>query len=1094
MRRIAATIIAMLVSMSAYSQTVQLSTLVHVFTNSDGAQPYAGLTASGNTLFGTAYHGGASGDGTVFSVNTDGSGFSLLHSFSGGDGSNVLADLWLAGNILYGEAGSGGAHNQGALFSITTDGVTFNTIHNFGGEPDGGEPAAGVLLSGNILYGTTSAGIGASSNGTVFAVDTNGVNFIPLHTFDGADGKAPFGDLVLGDNVLYGTTLGGGVSNLGTIFSIQTNGSSFTVLHNFTNTDGTLPRGGLVLSHGTLYGTAYSGGEYGVGSVFSVKTDGTDFTVLYSFIHTAVAASTDGEHPLAGLYLHNNVLYGTTLYGGGAGDGTVFSIMTDGSNYTQLISFGGNNIDGLYPGSPLILAGDSLYGTTVDGGSDLSGTIYGLQIQGVAFTAQPASQTNIPVGDTVSFDVAALSLSFPGTALQYQWRLNGVNIPGATTADLSFADVQPTNGGSLTVIVSDGTEVTASTAVGFSVAIQTAASGNNNFANRYAVEQGASGVVSGSNIGANRQPGEPEILAGNPGGKSIWFQWTPTVSGTAVFTTRGSYFDTIMGVYTGTAVNALTRVPSCVNDDDYGGYLTSKVSFDCTAGAAYQITVDGYWGASGNVVLSWGTVENAQPLATILLAPPRQTIAANGAAVTLFCQPNTGVPTWIFNGQETGVTATNYVIGAVGDKTVGSYIAQVTTSGGVASTEPVHVQINLLEDGTSDPNSVAWNKFLDSTSSPYSNPQPSIRKLGGGGDTRGFSVSQTFSTVGATGEPGEPSIDGQIGGAPVWYTYVTPTNGAMVVNTAGSTFNTMLAVFIGPGDSFATLINLGAGYTTNRVLDGQPQIFVTNVPAGQTNFIVVDGYGGTSGTVHLNINLGSPPGISTPPQNQFAVAGSNATFSVGVTGTTPLSYLWQFNGTNIAGATNDSLTIPDVQSANTGQYSVIASNLFGVASNSAALSLGSVPVIATQPFGHTVAPGSTATLSVTASGTPPPAYQWMLNGNRIGNNDSAISIPDFGAAYEGTYFVVVSNAVGDIASSNALLFLNTFQLSAPSRSASAFQLELTGAAGASYVLEASTNLVTWTPLITNATPSGFLLLTDTNAGNYGQRFYRGTTN
>jgi uncharacterized repeat protein (TIGR03803 family) len=1093
MRRLATTIIAMLAGMSAFSQTEQVSTLVHVFTNSDGAEPYAGLTASGNTLFGTAYHGGASGDGTVFSVNTDGSGFSLLHDFSGGDGSNVLADLWLAGNRLFGEAGAGGANNQGALFFITTDGVTFNTIHNFGGDPDGGSPAAGVLLSGNILYGTTSAGIGSSSNGTVFAVDTNGVNFITLHTFDGADGKAPFGDLVLGNNVLYGTTLEGGVSNLGTIFSIQTNGSNFLVLHSFTNTDGTLPRAGLVLSRGTLYGTAYSGGEYGVGTVFSLKTSGEDFTVLHSFVHTAVAASTDGEYPLAGLYLHNSVLYGTTLHGGSEGDGSVFSIMTDGSNYTQLISFGGNNIDGLYPGSPLILAGDSLYGTTVDGGSDPSGTIYGLQIQGVAFTAQPAGQTNIPVGDNVSFDVAALSLSFPGTALEYQWRLNGVNIPGATTAELSFADVQPTNGGSLTVVVSDGTEATTTTPVGFSMAIRVSASGNNNFANRYALGQAASGVVSGSNLGATRQPGEPEIVVGNPGGKSIWFQWQPTVSGTAVFTTRGSDFDTIMGVYTGTTVNALTRVPSCVNDDDYGGYLTSKVSFDCSAGAAYQVVVDGYWGASGNVVLSWSTVENALSLATILLAPPRQTIASSGAAVTLVCQPNTGVPSWIFNGQETGVTATNYVISAVGDKTVGTYIAQVTTGGGVASTEPVHVQINLLEDGTSDTNSVAWNKFLDSTSAPYSNPQPSIRKLGGG-DTRGFSVAQTFSTVGATGEPGEPSIDGQIGGSPVWYTYVTATNGAMVVNTTGSSFDTMLGVFIGPGNSFATLTNVGAGYTTNHVLDGQPQVFVTNVPAGQTNFIVVDGYGGTSGTVHLNINLGAPPAISTPPQSQFVIAGSNATFSAVASGATPLSYLWQFNGTNIAGATNDNLTIPNVQSANTGQYSVIASNLFGVASNSATLSIGAVPAIAAQPFGHTVAAGSTANLSVTATGTPPPAYQWMFNGNDIGATGGALSIPVFGAANEGTYFVVVSNAVGAIASSNALLFLNTFQLSAPSRNESAFQLELTGAAGASYVLEASTNLVTWTPLSTNPTPSGFLLLTDTNAGKYGQRFYRGATN
>ncbi len=68
----------------------------------------------------------------------------------------------------------------------------------------------------------------------------------------------------------------------------------------------------------------------------------------------------------------------------------------------------------------------------------------------------------------------------------------------------------------------------------------------------------------------------------------------------------------------------------------------------------------------------------------------------------------------------------------------------------------------------------------------------------------------------------------------------------MVVNTSGSSFNTMLGVFVGPGNSFATLTNVGAGYTTNRALDGQPQVVVSAVPQGQTNFIVIDGYGGAA--------------------------------------------------------------------------------------------------------------------------------------------------------------------------------------------------------------------------------------------------------
>jgi len=423
---------------------------------------------------------------------------------------------------------------------------------------------------------------------------------------------------------------------------------------------------------------------------------------------------------------------------------------------------------------------------------------------------------------------------------------------------------------------------------------------------------------------------------------------------------------------------------------------------------AYDITVDGYWGASGNVVLSWVTESLGAALPSLIQVPPRQTVASNGATVTLVCQPDSGVPSWFFNGGPTAVTGPDFVISPVGNSTVGTYVAEVTTGGGVTSTEPAHVQTDLLEDGTSDPTSIAWNKFLDSANSPYNNPGPaSIHKLGGG-DTRGFSVAQTFSTVGATCEPGEPSIDGQIGGSPVWYSYVTPTNGAMLIDTAGSSFNTLLGVFIGRGNSFATLTNVGAAYTTNRGLNGQPEVYISAVPQGQTNFIVVDGYDGASGTVHLNINLGDAVVIATPPLDQFVIAGSNATFTVDANGSTPLSYRWQFNGTNIAGATNGSLTVSDVQTANAGLYTVVVSNLVSVTSASASLSI---------------------------------------------------------------YLPLV--------------------LEGPSYKAAAFQVQLTGAVGSNFVLQASTDLLTWTSLFTNVATTGFLTVTDIYAGDFNYRFYRG---
>jgi uncharacterized repeat protein (TIGR03803 family) len=773
--------------------------------------------------------------------------------------------------------------------------------------------------------------------------------------------------------------------------------------------DGTYPSAGLVLSDGTLYGTTEEGGSSGVGTVFSITTNGSDFTVLHSFS----SVTNDGVNPVAALFLSGKVLYGTTVEGGAFGQGIVFSIDTDGSNYTELHSFGESGTgDGSDPNAPVILVGNSLYGTTISGGAYSYGTVFGLQISGVIFTLEPVGATNVPIGTNTVFTAVGQSLSLPTTLVQYQWRLNGAVISGATNSELAFPDVQPTSGGVLTVTISDGIDAATSVPVGLSVAIPTQASGNTTFAKRYALAQASSSVVGSSNANGAEETGEPQIISGNAGGKPIWFQWQPTNSGTAIFTTSGSGFDTILGVYAGTNISALTRVPSCINDDDSGGFLTSKVLFNCVAGSAYEVVVDGYWGASGNVVLSWSTEDNSELLPTLLEVPPRQTIASNSAAVTLVCLPDSGTPSWMFNGALTAVTGPDFPISAVGDTNVGTYVSETTLGGGVASTQPAHLQINILEDGTSDSNSMAWNKFLDSVNAPYSNPpQSSIRKLGGGGDTRGYSVSQTFSTVGALSEPGEPSIAGQIGGSPYWYTYVAPTNGAVLINTAGSSFNTLLGVFIGSGNSFATITNIGSGFTTNRVLNGQPQISIPSIAKGQTNFIVVDGYNGASGTVQLNIYLGNSIVIATPPQSQSAALGSNVTFTVGASGSTPSTYLWQFNGTNIAGATNDSLTVTNVQTANFGVYTIVVSNQVSVSSASATLSL-----------------------------------------------------------------------------------LNPLHLGAAAFIGGEFEFQLTGAAGASYAIQTSTNLLNWTPLITNIASNGFFLLTDTNASNSNRRFYRGVAN
>jgi uncharacterized repeat protein (TIGR03803 family) len=247
--------------------------------DSDGVSSY-GLLLSGNTLYGTTSYSGSSGHGTVFAVNTDGTGFTNLYSFTGGnDGATPEAGVLLSGNTLYGTAHTGGSSGRGTVFAVNTDGTGFTTLYSFTGGGDGSAPQAELVLSGNTLYGTAYGG-GSGGEGTVFAVNTNGTGFTVLYSFTEAsnpnpvnsDGAKPSAGLVVSGNTLYGTAIVGGNSGDGTVFAVNTDGSGFTTLHSFTDgDDGGSLRAGLILSGNTLYGEANVGGSSYGGTVFSLS-------------------------------------------------------------------------------------------------------------------------------------------------------------------------------------------------------------------------------------------------------------------------------------------------------------------------------------------------------------------------------------------------------------------------------------------------------------------------------------------------------------------------------------------------------------------------------------------------------------------------------------------------------------------------------------------------------------------------------------------------------------------------------------------------------------------------------------------------------
>jgi uncharacterized repeat protein (TIGR03803 family) len=371
--------------------------------NADGAKyPKAPLIKVGSILYGTTNNGGTFrnpktcqfGCGTVFSITTSGV-IKVLHSFGGaGDGKYpAYAGLLNVKGTLYGTTSAGGAYGTGTIFSITTDGVE-NVLHSFGGTGDGADPMGGTLIkAGAKLYGTTWSGgaYGSSDSGsricphisaapgcgTVFSITTSGTEQV-LHSFgNGNDGMHPWAGLIAVGDTLYGTTFFGGIprscpgdegNGCGTVFSITTRGSE-TVLHRFgKGHDGMYPQAPLLRVHSGIYGTTSEGGsETDQGTVFVITTDGVE-KVLYRF--ATQGGSSDAAVPISGLTNVKGTLYGTTYYGGGCQEGTVYSVTTTGVEKV-LHGFCNGINDGSTPWAGLLNVGGLLYGTTWLGGGHL---------------------------------------------------------------------------------------------------------------------------------------------------------------------------------------------------------------------------------------------------------------------------------------------------------------------------------------------------------------------------------------------------------------------------------------------------------------------------------------------------------------------------------------------------------------------------------------------------------------------------------------------------------------------------------------------------------------------------------------------------
>jgi hypothetical protein len=418
----------------------------------------------------------------------------------------------------------------------------------------------------------------------------------------------------------------------------------------------------------------------------------------------------------------------------------------------------------------------------------------------------------------------------------------------------------------------------------------------------------------------------------------------------------------------------------------------------------------------------------------VITNQPAGQLAQAGTKVTLSVgAANAQTYQWYFQGApvaagggRSSLVLTNFQAGSVG-------LYDVLVANGAGSVRSQQAGLQMAAANQAGAGGATHDKFGDAVDlATNAAPSQARQPASGGGDTRGFSVAQVFSTVGAGKEAGEPNHCGQAGGASQWFVYTAPTNGTLDVNTAGSGFNTILAVYTGPGTNFASLIPLACGFTTNFQTQGQPNVVVPGVVKGTRYFIVVDGFNGASGTVQLHIGLGQAPSLVSPPASQLAAPGSNAVFSVTAIGSTNFGYQWQLNGVSIPKATNAGYTVSNAAAANAGSYTVIVSNVVATVTSAppATLTLQYAPAILTQPAAQTVFLLKPAALAVSVAGvnvkTNLLRYQWRFGGYASsaavpGATNPTLALPAAQYTNHGSYFVTVSNSYGAVTSAVAVL-------------------------------------------------------------------------
>ena len=336
-----------------------------------------GETSAGGTAPCTALHGQPKdGCGTVYSISKAG-GFKVLVSFHGPNGAYGISNLTLVGNTLYGTTARGGAYNQGVIFSVNTDGSNYTLLHQFNGT-DGNDPLGPLIPGPNgIFYGIAGGGgpnFPHQNPGVLFSLSATGTYSI-LYNFSEADGENPTTMILTPSGVLVGGTYYGGPGNnicgaqgCGVVFSFNPATSQYTVLKNYDGTNGTSsPYIGSVAADGTIYGNDED--------LFSITLSGNYLILAQSNPYNT------GDIPASGPILaQDGTIYGT--YSQNLGGGALYSYNPSNPGILNAVCYFGSSgsTAGVTPDSqPIVAPNGSLIGTTYFATSthySVSGAIY----------------------------------------------------------------------------------------------------------------------------------------------------------------------------------------------------------------------------------------------------------------------------------------------------------------------------------------------------------------------------------------------------------------------------------------------------------------------------------------------------------------------------------------------------------------------------------------------------------------------------------------------------------------------------------------------------------------------------------------------